>query len=106
MAGPCHLNFDSSQLTFIASQGSLLEYIDTINILQKSTTPSFHLICPNQIGYGWSSGPPLDRGFGMYDMARILDKLMVGLGFGSGYAVQVSHRIVLVLARRIWLAAG
>lgn len=39
-------------------------------------------------GYGWSSPPPLDRGFNMDDCARLLDKLMQGLGFGDGYAVQ------------------
>jgi len=38
-------------------------------------------------GYGWSSPPPLDRGFGMSDCARILDKLMLGLGYPH-YAVQ------------------
>ncbi|ORY64618.1 epoxide hydrolase [Leucosporidium creatinivorum] len=86
-----HFSSDPDAIPLLLNHGwpgSLLEYIDTIKILQNSTTPSFHLICPNQVGYGWSSGPPLDRGFGMYEMARILDKLMVGLGFGSGYAVQ------------------
>ena len=47
-----------------------------------------HLIAPMEPGYGWSSGPPLDRGFGMYDCARLMDKLMSGLGFADGYAVQ------------------
>ena len=40
-----------------------------------------------QLGFGFSSNPPLDRGFGLDDMASILDSLMVGLGF-EGYASQ------------------
>lgn len=40
-------------------------------------------------GYGWSSPPPLDRGFTMDDCAELLNRLMVGLGYGGGYAVQV-----------------
>lgn len=59
-----------------------------IKILRKSTSPAFHLIAPMEPGYGWSSPPPLDRGFNMDDCARLLDKLMQGLGFGDGYVVQ------------------
>ncbi|GAA6001385.1 hypothetical protein JCM10207_006637 [Rhodosporidiobolus poonsookiae] len=68
--------------------GSAFEFIDVVKNLRESTDPSFHLIVPMQPGYGWSSGPPLERGFGMRDCSRILHKLMVGLGFESGYAVQ------------------
>jgi hypothetical protein len=41
-----------------------------------------------EAGYGWSAGPPLDKGFGMVDQARIVDKLVTGLGYEK-YAVQV-----------------
>ncbi|GAA5844559.1 hypothetical protein JCM11251_001633 [Rhodosporidiobolus azoricus] len=68
--------------------GSAFEFIDAINILRSSTDPPFHLIAPMLPGFGWSGPPPLDRGFGMQDCARLLDKLMVGLGYGNGYAVQ------------------
>lgn len=60
-----------------------------IKILRKSTSPAFHLIAPMEPGYGWSSPPPLDRGFNMDDCTELLHELMLGLGFGSGYAVQV-----------------
>lgn len=97
-----HFSSDPNAIPLLLNHGwpgSVLEYIDTIKILRNSTSPAFHVICPDQTGFGWSSGPPLDRGFGMYDMARILDKLMVGLGFGSGYAVQVSGLLELLLSR-------
>ncbi|GJN90554.1 hypothetical protein Rhopal_003566-T1 [Rhodotorula paludigena] len=68
--------------------GSAFEFLEVVKILRESTTQSFHLIAPMEPGYGWSSPPPLDRGFGMFDCARLLDKLMLGLGFTDGYAVQ------------------
>ncbi|GAA5845425.1 hypothetical protein JCM9279_003026 [Rhodotorula babjevae] len=68
--------------------GSAFEFVEVIKLLRESKSPSFHLIAPMEPGYGWSSGPPLDRGFSMYDCARLMDKLMTGLGFGDGYAVQ------------------
>lgn len=79
--------------------GSALEFLEVVKILRQSTSPSFHLIAPNQVGYGWSSPPPLDRGFGMEDSARILHKLMTGLGFKE-YAAQGGD-IGSVLARML-----
>ena len=52
------------------------------------TTLPFHVIVPSLPGYGYSSGPPLDRQFRVEDIARYMDALMVGLGFGSGYIAQ------------------
>lgn len=75
---------------FLRWPGSFLEFIDVIKILKSSSNPSFHLICPSQPGYGFSSDPPLDRPYGMNDVARLMNKLMGGLGFESGYAAQVS----------------
>lgn len=48
----------------------------------------FHLIVPSLPGYGYSSGPPLDKNWAFEDAARVINKLMVGLGFGSGYVSQ------------------
>lgn len=48
----------------------------------------FHLIVPSFPGYTFSSGPPLDKDFGLVDMARVVDQLMKDLGFGNGYVVQ------------------
>lgn len=44
---------------------------------------------PSHLGYGFSSPPPpLDQNYGLPEMADLIDKLMVGLGFGGGYIVQ------------------
>ena len=43
---------------------------------------------PSHPGYTFSSGPPLNKDFRIEDIARIVDKLAVGLGFGDGYVVQ------------------
>lgn len=48
----------------------------------------YHVIVPSLVGYAYSSGPPLGRDFGVRDQADVMDKLMVGLGFGSGYVSQ------------------
>jgi len=49
----------------------------------------YHLIVPSLPGYAFSSGPPLDRNFTMADVAKILNTLMIQLGFGeTGYIAQ------------------
>ncbi|KAK4054408.1 hypothetical protein OIV83_000902 [Microbotryomycetes sp. JL201] len=78
--------------------GSALEFVHVVKILSESTSPAFHVIAANQPGYLWSSPPPLDRKFGLDDCAEILHKLMIGLGFTRGYAVQGGD-IGSVLAR-------
>ncbi|KDE08933.1 hypothetical protein MVLG_01025 [Microbotryum lychnidis-dioicae p1A1 Lamole] len=86
--------------------GSAHEFTEAIKILTQpssaSSGPSFSIICPNQPGYGWSSGPPLDRSFGMYDVARICHSLMLGLGFKS-YVAQggdIGSVIARIMASR------
>lgn len=71
--------------------GSFLEFLSACEILTKKYTPDdlpFHVIVPSLPGYGYSSGPPLDRDYTVEDMSRVMDALMVGLGFGSGYVSQ------------------
>lgn len=49
----------------------------------------FHLIVPSLPGYAFSGGPPLNHDFKMADAARMLNTLMLDLGFGdSGYVAQ------------------
>lgn len=43
---------------------------------------------PSLPGYTFSSGPPVDRDFTSPDAARILNQVMVNLGFGNGYVAQ------------------
>lgn len=71
--------------------GSILEFISTLSILKGKYNENdlpYHVIVPSLPGYGYSSGPPLDRNYTTEDAARIIDKLMVGLGFGGGYVSQ------------------
>lgn len=43
----------------------------------------FHVIVPSLPGYCYSNGPPLDRNFTVEDIAKVMDKLMRGLGFDA-----------------------
>ena len=71
--------------------GSFLEFLPIMSILRQKYTPEtlpYHIIVPSLPGYAFSSRPPLDRDFRLEDIARLLNKLMISLGFGKGYAVQ------------------
>jgi microsomal epoxide hydrolase len=63
--------------------GSFYEFYPTISELQKLSQP-FHIIVPSQIGYCFSSKPPVEKDFGTYDAAAVVQKLMKGLGL-DGY---------------------
>lgn len=68
-----------------------MEFLGLLAVFQKRYTPGelpYHIIAPSLPGYTLSSGPPLTRDFEVEDVARIMDKLMVGLGFGGGYVAQ------------------
>ncbi|KAF8324162.1 epoxide hydrolase-like protein [Cantharellus anzutake] len=67
--------------------GSVFEFLDIISILQQSQSPSFHIIAPSLPGYGWTSCPPPHVNFNNTGIARIVDKLMTGLGLRD-YVVQ------------------
>lgn len=71
--------------------GSFLEFFPILSIIRDRYTPStlpYHLIAPSVPGWAFSSPPPLDKEFSIVDVVRIFDKLMSGIGFGSGYVVQ------------------
>lgn len=71
--------------------GSFLEFLAALDMLRTKYKPEdlpFNVIVPSLPGYGYSSGPPLDRNWTTEKMAAVLDKLMVGLGFGNGYIAQ------------------
>ncbi|KAJ5565973.1 hypothetical protein N7535_007611, partial [Penicillium sp. DV-2018c] len=71
--------------------GSFLEFLPMLQKFRDEYTPEtlpYQLIVPSLPGYTFSSGPPLDRDFHTSDVARIVDQLMKGLGFASGYVVQ------------------
>ncbi|OJD32326.1 epoxide hydrolase [Diplodia corticola] len=78
--------------------GSFTEFLPILLALrdQYKDDPAalpYHLVVPSLIGFGFSTGPPLDADFGLVDQARIMAKLMAALGFGKrtgggGYVVQ------------------
>ncbi|KAF3770823.1 epoxide hydrolase 1 [Cryphonectria parasitica EP155] len=71
--------------------GCHLEFLPMLDLLRTKYTAEtlpFHAVVPSLPGYGLSSGPPLDRDFACADAARVLNKLMVELGFGAGYIAQ------------------
>ncbi|KAJ5111272.1 Isopenicillin N synthase [Penicillium argentinense] len=71
--------------------GSFLEFLPILDNFRQEYTPEtlpYHLIVPSLPGYTFSSGPPLDKDFNTWDIARVLDQLMKDIGFGNGYVVQ------------------
>lgn len=70
--------------------GSFLEFIPILTIISTRYTPAtlpYHIVVPSLPGYGFSSPPPLDRNFDLQDVARLLNTLMLQLGFPE-YIVQ------------------
>ncbi|KII87362.1 hypothetical protein PLICRDRAFT_252822 [Plicaturopsis crispa FD-325 SS-3] len=84
--------------------GSFLEFLPVLSLLTSAYTPAtfpYHVIVPSLPGYTLSSAPPLDKDFTMKDVARLIDRLMVGLGFGAGYVAQggdIGSKIATTLA--------
>ncbi|KAK2776195.1 putative epoxide hydrolase [Colletotrichum kahawae] len=71
--------------------GSFLEFIGILSALKTKYTPEdlpYHVIVPSLPGYAFSDSPPVDRDWALQDSARLLPKLMAGLGFEGGYALQ------------------
>lgn len=94
MVGPVSIYFASLTVCSSSSNestGSFVEFYPILQLFQEEYTPEtlpFHLIVPSLPGYTFSSGPPLDKNFGLMDNARVVDQLMKDLGFGSGYVIQ------------------
>ncbi|KUJ10363.1 alpha/beta-hydrolase [Mollisia scopiformis] len=84
--------------------GSFLEFLPIISLVKSHYTPEtlpYHLIVPSLPGYAFSSPPPLDRDFRVEDIARVMNQLMLDLGFGSGYVVQggdIGSKVARVIA--------
>ncbi|KAF8855289.1 alpha/beta-hydrolase [Acephala macrosclerotiorum] len=76
--------------------GSFLEFLPILLLAKSQYTPEtlpYHLIIPSLPGYAFSSPPPLDRDFRIEDIARVMNHLMLDLGFGTCEAVH--HRLLL-----------
>ncbi|CAF3994402.1 unnamed protein product [Adineta steineri] len=84
--------------------GSFIEFLPMLTLLSDGHTPStlpYHLIVPSLPGYTFSSNPPLDKDFRIEDIARIINRLVIGLGFEQGYVVQggdIGSKVARVMA--------
>lgn len=86
--------------------GSFLEFLPMLELLRTKYTAEtlpFHAVIPSLPGYGLSSGPPTDRNFTPTDAARVLNQLMIDLGFGGGYVAQGGD-VGYFLARKMSVA--
>ncbi|KAL8291281.1 hypothetical protein RQP46_002259 [Phenoliferia psychrophenolica] len=63
--------------------GSFLEFLEVVKILEKSG--DFHCVSPSMPGYAFSDAPPLDREFGLEEVARLMNELMLGLGYSDRF---------------------
>jgi microsomal epoxide hydrolase len=71
--------------------GSFIEFLDVLDEFQNKYDENslpFHIVVPSLPGYAYSNGPPLDRNTTTEDGAKVMDKLMKGLGFADGYVSQ------------------
>ena len=71
--------------------GSFLEFLGAVDELRSKYNEDnlpFHVIVPSLPGYGYSNGPPTDKNFTVEGIANVMDKLMIGLGYGDGYVTQ------------------
>ncbi|KAK7421201.1 hypothetical protein QQX98_002331 [Neonectria punicea] len=67
--------------------GSFLEFLPMLDILKRKYTPEtlpYHIIVPSLPHYGLSGGPS-DVELTLEVAARLLNQLMVDLGFDNGY---------------------
>ena len=114
---------DAVPLVFLHGwPGSFLEFLGILDVLKSKYKPHelpYHVVVPSLPGYAYSTGPPLGKNWVMQDMARIVDKLMVGLGFGSGYVSQggdigatvarilaVKHPACKAMHREYWVTSS
>ncbi|KAF2758374.1 alpha/beta-hydrolase [Pseudovirgaria hyperparasitica] len=71
--------------------GSFLEFLHYLNHVKSRYTSQdlpYHFIVPSMTGYAYSSGPSITTEWTTNDIAYVINELMTGLGFGSGY---ISH---------------
>ncbi|KAL2851048.1 Alpha/Beta hydrolase protein [Aspergillus pseudoustus] len=71
--------------------GSFLEFLPMMQLLTEKYTPEtlpYHVIVPSLPDYGLSGGASENVEMTLDQAARIMNQLMVDLGFGSGYIAQ------------------
>ncbi|KAL3495085.1 Alpha/Beta hydrolase protein [Aspergillus germanicus] len=71
--------------------GSFMEFLPMLEILAKKYTPEtlpYHVIVPSLPDYALSGGASEDVEMTLDRAARIMNQLMLDLGFGNGYVAQ------------------
>lgn len=80
---------DAVPIAFFHSwPGSICQFLDILALLKERYPPAdlpYHVIVPSLPGYAYSTGPPEDANYGVDLAAEAMSRLMVGLGFGTGY---------------------
>lgn len=85
--------------------GSVLEFLPLLNILSDKYTPEtlpYNVIVPSLPGYAWSTPVSPEKEFTLNDAARVMNEMMIELGFGQGYVAQggyVGSAISCILLR-------
>ncbi|KAH7013971.1 epoxide hydrolase [Ilyonectria destructans] len=71
--------------------GSFLEFLPVLDLLKEKYTADtlpYHVIVPSLPDFGLSGGPSNDVELTVESAARLMDQLMLDLGFGQGYVAQ------------------
>lgn len=71
--------------------GSFMEFIDLFDVVKErynAEDSPYHLIVPSLPGFTFSEGPLASIDWGSQNTAKVVDDLLVGLGFGDGYIAQ------------------
>ncbi|PWY75919.1 epoxide hydrolase [Aspergillus eucalypticola CBS 122712] len=83
---------------------TFLEFLPALTSIRDKYSPEtlpYHIVIPSLPGFTFSSGPPLDANFTGVDTARVINKVMLNLGFEDGYVAQggdIGSRIGRILA--------
>ena len=83
-----------------------MEFLPILSLLKEKYTPEdlpYHIVVPSLPGFAFSSPPPLSKDFKVIDVARLIDALMIQLGFESGYVAQggdIGSKVARALAVR------
>lgn len=70
---------------------SFASFMDILDLLKDKYTSKelpYHVIVPSLPGYAYSTGPPIDKDYGLDKAASAINSLMIGLGFQDGYIAQ------------------
>ncbi|KAL1961992.1 hypothetical protein VTN77DRAFT_683 [Rasamsonia byssochlamydoides] len=84
--------------------GSFLEFLPILTLFKNEYDPDdlpYHIVVPSLPGYAFSSAPPLHKDFQIQDVARVMNTLMVALGFGNGYVAQggdIGSKVARIMA--------